>query len=103
MTPDELREQVERAIRAQAILDDTLVKEAFDTLRQTLIDTWLTAPTSARELQSDCHKMMRLLGNFRQFFVDVLNSGDIAKEQLRQLAEEAEFERLNNGINKGFS
>ena len=90
MTPEE---KLERANRAEKLLNDPLLIEAFDSVRNSIIKTIESAPIRDHEGVHECLLMLKLLPGVRSYLKQALNDGKVviaALEQRRQLTP-AEF------------
>lgn len=84
-----LRDQ-SRALGAQSLLDNDLLKEAFQTLEESYIAAWrstLIDDTAARE---KLFLAINVVGKVRDHFQAIVNNGKLAAAELRALAEAAE-------------
>jgi len=87
--PDEhqlIRDQ-ERAARAQALMDNEMLKEAFATLEQQYLKAWRNTGMS----QNDTHARERLfqainiIGKVQEHLNRVIDGGKIAKRQIEDI------------------
>lgn len=81
----ELRREISRAERARAIIEDPLLVEAFDTLRQFYTDQWTTSPAGATALREDTWHRLKALTEVRFELQRVLTDGRLAQERLDDL------------------
>ncbi len=97
---DELKLNAEtaRAARAQAIMTDPLVVEAFDGLHKGLISRWIACNNIAE--REAIWQEMNALVRFRATFAEALATGNAAAKMLdglRQAALRAEHYGLRRG------
>ncbi len=79
---DELRPLVSRGAHAQALLDDDMVKEAFDGLEAGYINLWRLTEKEETDKREDCWRCLYLLAGLRQSFRRHINSGKAALKYL---------------------
>lgn len=95
MTPDEevkLAGESGRGAKAEALLNDSLFKEAFDLVEQDTMTKWKTCPVRDQEGQLVLRLKMQVLDEVKRLIRDVAITGRLANEQLnreRGLAERA--------------
>ena len=77
-----LEEQVRRAEKAKAILNNELVKNYFDKKRNTIMHNLETAHWSNKDEQEELIRMLRLLGDFERDFQKYIAEGENAKTKL---------------------
>lgn len=91
MTPEE---KLERANRAEKLINDPLLTEAFDHLRSQIIANIENAPIRDHEGVHECLLMLKLLPGVRSYLKQALNDGKIviaALEEKRRISP-AEFQ-----------
>ncbi len=89
-----LRRQAERARRAQDIMEDELVQEAFAELEKTIDTAWKTSIGDEREQRENAYIMYRLLQQFRSHFGQIINTGEHARKQLLELKDPSKLRRM---------
>ena len=77
--------EVARGQRAQAILDDPLVGEAFAAIERECIAEWRRAPARDVEGRERIWLMLKLAGRLRAHFESVVASGKLAGERIAGL------------------
>ena len=70
----------ERARRAQSLLNDPLIIEAFETLEKDLLDTWKQSGTGDKETRESLWLAMRLLDRLRIHLQSILETGQMAEK-----------------------
>lgn len=75
MTPDE---QIARAHRARAILDDPLVVEAFEALEREAFQAWRNSTALDTDKREVVHAEMRALAAFKQKLQVIMAAGSVA-------------------------
>lgn len=78
-----LETQVERGRQAQRILDDPLVREAFNSVGQTIHELWAECPVRDREGQHELKLMLKLLGDLKGYFDLAISDGSTAADEIR--------------------
>ena len=73
MTPEE------RERRAQSLVNDPLLKEAFDTLKEDLMNRWEHSGSTELEARESIWLAMRLLERIHGHFKSILETGQMAK------------------------
>ncbi len=70
----------ERARRAQSLLNDPLIVEAFETLEKDLLDSWKHSGTSDKETRESLWLAMRLLDRLHIHLQSILETGQMAEK-----------------------
>ena len=70
----------DRARRAQSLLNDPLIKEAFETLEKDLLATWKQSGTGDKETRESLWLAMRLLDRLRIHLQSILETGQMAEK-----------------------
>lgn len=70
----------DRARRAQSLLNDPLIKEAFETLEKDLLDSWRNSGTSDTETRESLWLAMRLLDRLHIHLQSILETGQMAEK-----------------------
>lgn len=78
---DEHRKK-QRGIRAQQLLDDELIKQAFDAIRNNVFDKFTSSSFKDQETREDCYRMLRAAESFEGMFKRYIREGRIAEEKL---------------------
>jgi hypothetical protein len=79
---------IARGLRAQAILDDALVGEAFATIERECIAEWRRAPARDVEGREHLWLMLKLAERLRAHFESLIANGKLAGERIAQLEKE---------------
>lgn len=82
MNERELKLKEQRAIKAQQILNDELVKSAFNDIRNHLVEKITKSSFKQQEDREDCYRMLRCLESFQGMFDRHIRDGVIAKDKL---------------------
>jgi hypothetical protein len=87
MSPEE---EIRRADRARAITQDDIYKEAMETLKKGVIDTWAACPARDKEGREWLWQQYQAALRFEQALQEVMNTGKLALEaKKRGLMERA--------------
>jgi hypothetical protein len=86
-----LQTELRRGEQARQLQQNELYNEAFDTVRQAIIDKWIQCPVRDREGQHELKLMLKLLGEVTGFVDQVLQTGKMAEIQLQN---ERQMEKL---------
>ena len=87
MTGDEevnLVRESERGARARRILEDDLVKEAFSTVEDWIVNSWKESPIRDTEGQAGLRMMYQCLTRVRKHLEEVMATGKLANMQIEQ-------------------
>ena len=68
-----------RLQRAQALVNDELLNEAFDTLRTELMDRWENSASSEVEARESIWLGLQLLARVRRHIHSIIETGEMAK------------------------
>jgi hypothetical protein len=69
----------ERELRAQRLLDDPLLNEAFTTLREDLLNRWNASGSTEVEARESIWLAMRLLDRVHSHITSIVESGHMDK------------------------
>jgi hypothetical protein len=81
MTPEQ---EAQRGQDAKRLLDDPLLKEAFDAIEQEFVDQWKKAPVRDVEGREKLWLMLQLLNKVHSHLEAVMASGRLAEATLAQ-------------------
>ena len=87
-------ETIARALDAEAILNNALVKEAFETLDRKLYDAFKDAPARDKEGREYIHKMSKVLSDFRTHFEAIVRLGEDARAVIKDREKQSLLGRL---------
>jgi hypothetical protein len=79
-----LRDEASRGLRAQALIDDELLREAFQMLRTRYTNEWAESPARDSEGREKLWLMLKLLSAVDAHLSEVLTTGKLAATQLEQ-------------------
>ena len=69
-----------REARAKRLLEDTLFKEAFDTLEKDIMDTWSSTGIDDGRARETCWLSIRLLSRIKVHLTSIIETGEMAKK-----------------------
>jgi hypothetical protein len=75
-------ERIQRANRAQQILNDDLVKEALRGIREDVIQNWQKIPLKDSDLLAKFHMLYGVVDKFEQALRSSIEDGEVATHQL---------------------
>ncbi len=85
MTDDELRQQeIFRASKAEAVLNNPLVTEVLDLLEKDIITAWEATPMRDTEAREKAWMYYLTVRKFRNIFTTYIETGRMASMQLEQ-------------------
>lgn len=90
-------ERLARARRAESILKDPIVTEAFDEIEAEILDRWKNAPNADREGQHELKLMMHVLKSFREIFERAVNEGKVI---IHRAEERKRFHLFGRKVNE---
>lgn len=82
---DSLHQQKSRGERAQALLDNPLLNEAFDAVDATLVSIWREAKTV--DVREQAHIAVKLLPQIRQVIEAHVKEGELARKKLEEMVK----------------
>jgi hypothetical protein len=78
-----LRAQAERGRRAETLLNDPLMVEAFDTLEKKIEEAWRNSSSEDRQARDNAYLLIRLLTTLKSNLKAIMVSGNNAKVLLQ--------------------
>lgn len=81
-----LRKEAERASHAKRLLEDELLKEAFEAYELALTNAWKDSPESSVTAREQAYFALRALNRVRAFLERVIDNGVMSKAELDRLA-----------------
>jgi len=75
----------ERGQKAQKLLDDPILREAFDQVHQVIVEQWENAPIRDKEGAHELKLMLTLLRDVRSVLERAITDGKIAASELEAL------------------
>jgi ABC-type siderophore export system fused ATPase/permease subunit len=86
-------EEDARGRQANELLENSMFREAVDTLRQSLVDKWLASPIRDIEGQHELRLMAKLLGDIEGYIANIAKTGKMAAIQLERESKVAELKK----------
>jgi hypothetical protein len=90
MDETKLGETATKAMRAQDLLDDELLSEAFEGLEQTYTAAWRATGIEDVGAREKLFLAINIVGKVRDHLTSVLTNGKLAQAELKELARTAE-------------
>jgi hypothetical protein len=78
--------ELDRGIKAERLLNDPTLTEAFDLVSKAIHERWEQCPTRDREGAHELKLMLKLLGDVRANLEQALVDGKLAAEELKYQA-----------------
>lgn len=89
MSEDKLQAAISRGARAEALLGNELLQEAFARLEQDYIEAWKTSPARDNDGRERLWQAVNIVGKVRDHLVKVINDGKLSQRHLNELARTA--------------
>lgn len=89
----ELHAAAARGARAQTLLRNELLTEAFTTLEQAYISKWRTSTVEDVGAREKLFLAVNIVGKVRDHLASVVEDGKLAEAELRQITEAAERQK----------
>jgi hypothetical protein len=93
MDEDALSQAAAKAARAQSLLENELLNEAFQGLEDAYIAAWRSTTIDQTAGREKLFLAINIVGKVREHLVGVVNNGKLAAAELRSIAETAERSR----------
>lgn len=88
-----LDQAVNRAVRAQALLDDDLLAEAFAGLEESYTGAWRSTAIDDVGAREKLFLAINIVGKVRDHLTAMVAGGKLAQAELKELAQVAERRR----------
>lgn len=85
VTGPSLQEQLDRGIKAERLLADPLLQEAFKSVSDAIHQTWEDAPLRDTQAAHELKLMLKLLGDVKSVFERSVEDGKLAAIELKEL------------------
>jgi ribosomal protein L15 len=86
MTEDKLQEAISRGARADALLKNDLLQDAFARLEQDYIEAWKISPARDTDGRERLWQAVNIVAKVRDHIVKVVNDGKLSQRHLEELA-----------------
>lgn len=83
MNEGKLRDQVDRAARAETLLREPMITEAFETLEKEFVTAWKQSAIADQDARENIYQLLQALEAFKGHFAKVLEDGRLAEERLK--------------------
>ena len=83
MNEGKLRNEAERKAKAEALLRDPLIIEAFETLEKEFVTAWKQSAIADQAARENIYQLLQALEGFKGHFAKVLEDGRLAEERLK--------------------
>lgn len=90
MTKSELDQTVRRAANAERLLNDPLLAETIQSMRDTVFDNWRTSKHNQADEQKALHNMIQVIDRFEAELKRKIRHGQKAKSLLEKLFNRGE-------------
>lgn len=78
----DLHKELHRGEQAKRIIEDPMVREALDLIRDNLIGAWKKSKVADKEVREEAYRMLHALEEFERYFLTVMQTGKLAEHQL---------------------
>jgi hypothetical protein len=75
MSPDK---EIQRGRHAEQLLNDELLKEAFDTVEDAILEKWRQSPVRDLDGQHELRLLLKAVMDVKGYIVEVMNTGKLA-------------------------
>jgi hypothetical protein len=79
-----LRKQVEQGVRAKSVLDSDAFQNAFQAVRQAIVDQWENCPIRDREGAHELKLMLKIHTDLGKHLQKAVADGEFAAEELKR-------------------
>lgn len=83
-----LQQEVNKGHRAKLLLDDPILKEAFETLEAQLVKAWIATEAKAAIDRENAFRMIHAQRKVRDLLQTYLDNGKIADAQIKKALRE---------------
>ena len=83
MNEAKARQELDRATRAEALLQNPLIKEAFEELEKEFVEAWKGSSIGDSQNREHIYQLLQALEALKGHFSKVLQDGKLAKERLK--------------------
>jgi hypothetical protein len=80
-----IEHDISRGARAEQLLNDPLLQEAFTSVRNGIVETWEAAPLRDTQGAHELKLMLKLLGDLRTVLEMTVADGKMAAVKLKEL------------------
>lgn len=98
MTPSDLKDQIQRANEARLLLENPLLIQALDAIETETVVAWVECRALDKEGKEAVWQLMKTAKKFRAILIGHVETGKLAKEQLRRFEEEGLLKRAGRRL-----
>jgi hypothetical protein len=73
----------ERGAKAKHVYNDSFVQEALQAMESGILEAWKKSPIRDKEGQLELRLLYKLLGDFKGYFLEAMQTGKMADHQLQ--------------------
>lgn len=86
MKPEaDLERDIQRGERARQLLNDPMLRDAIDKMRETTYHNIRTSNFKQIDEREECYKMLKAIDHFEDEFTRIVNGGKKAKSLIKKL------------------
>jgi hypothetical protein len=94
VTDDRLADATARAARAQALLNDEMLTEAFDTVTRSYLDAWAATKITDQDKRERLYHAVKVAAEVKRHLRHVVDGGKLAQREIEDLAGRKRFAGL---------
>jgi signal transduction protein with GAF and PtsI domain len=79
-------------------MEDELVKEALETIKNNIRDSWETSKSQDKEGREEAWKMLKAVNEFERHFRSIMETGTMASHELNRIQGLMNKLKLNVGF-----
>lgn len=87
MNEKETKERIKRGAKAKQLLNDPMIQEFLEELRNDLFHNIRTSHFKDVDEREELYKMLRIADRFEQMFILHINTGKLAQSRFDQMKE----------------
>jgi hypothetical protein len=91
---DKLSQDRAKALRAQSLLENELLIEAYAKLEAELVSAWIATPPRDTDGRERCWAAVQANRKHREYLQSIVNNGKLAAAELKKLAETADRKKF---------
>lgn len=97
MNEGKLHEQKSRGARANALLQNELLVQAFEGLEITLVEAWKNSTPDQVQRREDAWRSLALLKKLKKSLESHVHNGSVAEKQLIEIKKPSKLRKMING------
>ena len=83
MNEAQSRKDLDKATKAEALLNNPLMRDAFETLEKEFVSAWKESSIDDQQAREHIYPLLQALEALKGHFVKVLEDGKLAKDRLK--------------------